>query len=125
MPGLPAVVPQTVTQQATRHARRVYVAGLPPANEQSVAAFFNQVMSAIGGATGDGGSQCNGIAFEGAQVKVRMPTDCNASQVAALGPTQPNPNLSPEPLENMLLQAQQQQQMALQKHLFLPTKVRW
>jgi len=248
MPGLPFVA-QTVTQQATRHARRVYVGGLPPAaNEQSIAAFFNHVMSAIGGTTGGIGDAVvnvyinhekkfafvemrtveeasnamalDGIAFEGAPVKVRRPTDYNASQVAALGPTQPNPNLnfaavgltregpadrifvgglpyylteaqikelletfgplrvfelvkdqttgnskgyafcvyqdlsvtdsacaalngikmgektltvrranqgatqpSPEPLENMLLQAHQQQQMTLQKHLYLPTKV--
>jgi len=41
-----------MTQQATRHARRVYVGGLPPiANEQTVALFFNQVMAAIGGNT--------------------------------------------------------------------------
>jgi splicing factor U2AF subunit len=41
-----------MTQQATRHARRVYVGGLPPtANEQSVSTFFSQVMSAIGGNT--------------------------------------------------------------------------
>ncbi|XP_022138692.1 uncharacterized protein LOC111009789 isoform X2 [Momordica charantia] len=38
--------------QATRHARCVYVEGLPPtANEQSVATFFSQVMAAIGGNT--------------------------------------------------------------------------
>uniref|UniRef100_A0A453MAS6 RRM domain-containing protein n=1 Tax=Aegilops tauschii subsp. strangulata TaxID=200361 RepID=A0A453MAS6_AEGTS len=41
-----------MTQQATRHAQRVYVGGLPPiANEQTVALFFNQVMDAIGGNT--------------------------------------------------------------------------
>ncbi|KAJ0888788.1 putative RNA recognition motif domain, nucleotide-binding alpha-beta plait domain superfamily [Helianthus annuus] len=39
-------------QQATRHARRVYVGGLSPtANEQTVATFFSHVMSAIGGNT--------------------------------------------------------------------------
>jgi hypothetical protein len=38
--------------QATRHARRVYVGGLPPmANEQSVATFFSQVMAAVGANT--------------------------------------------------------------------------
>ncbi|KAJ8448034.1 hypothetical protein Cgig2_028910 [Carnegiea gigantea] len=41
---------QVMTQQATRHARRVYVGGLPPsANEQTIATFFSQVMTAIGG----------------------------------------------------------------------------
>ncbi|GFZ06227.1 U2 snRNP auxilliary factor, large subunit, splicing factor [Actinidia rufa] len=41
---------QAMTQQATRHARRVYVGGLPPmANEQTIATFFSSVMAAIGG----------------------------------------------------------------------------
>ncbi|XP_076895624.1 splicing factor U2af large subunit A-like [Bidens hawaiensis] len=39
-----------VHQQATRHARRVYVGGLPPsANEQNLATFFSHAMAAIGG----------------------------------------------------------------------------
>jgi hypothetical protein len=38
--------------QATRHARRVYVGGLPPmTNEQSIATFFSKVMAAVGGNT--------------------------------------------------------------------------
>ncbi|XP_062183485.1 splicing factor U2af large subunit A-like isoform X1 [Phragmites australis] len=115
--------PQAMTQQATRHARRVYVGGLPPsANEQSVAIYFNQVMAAIGGNTaGPGDAVLNvyinhdkkfafvemrsveeasnamaldGIMFEGAPVKVRRPTDYNPSLAAALGPSQPNPNLN-------------------------------
>ncbi|CAL5367225.1 unnamed protein product [Camellia sinensis] len=49
---LPVMPVQAMTQQATRHARRVYVGGLSPtANEQSVATFFSHVMSAIGGNT--------------------------------------------------------------------------
>ncbi|MCH99067.1 splicing factor U2af large subunit B-like, partial [Trifolium medium] len=41
---------QPMTQQATRHARRVYVGGLPPfTNEQAIASFFSHVMLAIGG----------------------------------------------------------------------------
>ncbi|KAJ8528239.1 hypothetical protein K7X08_021931 [Anisodus acutangulus] len=54
---IPVMPVQAMTQQATRHARRVYVGGLPPtANEQeiafkSVATYFNHVMSAIGGNT--------------------------------------------------------------------------
>lgn len=38
------------SQQATRHARRVYVGGLPPtATEQSIAQFFSSALAAIGG----------------------------------------------------------------------------
>ncbi|XP_062013193.1 splicing factor U2af large subunit B-like isoform X1 [Rosa rugosa] len=49
-PTLPMMPAQAMTQQATRHARRVYVGGLPPlANEQTIATFFSQVMAAIGG----------------------------------------------------------------------------
>ncbi|XP_043708876.1 splicing factor U2af large subunit B-like isoform X5 [Telopea speciosissima] len=115
--------PQAMTQQATRHARRVYVGGLSPtANEQSVATFFSQVMAAIGGnSAGPGDAVVNvyinhekkfafvemrsveeasnamaldGIIFEGAPVKVRRPSDYNPSLAAALGPSQPNPNLN-------------------------------
>ncbi|XP_010905073.1 splicing factor U2af large subunit B isoform X2 [Elaeis guineensis] len=122
-PTLPVMPVQAMTQQATRHARRVYVGGLPPtANEQSVATFFSQVMSAIGGNTaGPGDAVVNvyinhekkfafvemrsveeasnamaldGIIFEGAPVKVRRPSDYNPSLAAALGPSQPNPNLN-------------------------------
>ncbi|XXG49394.1 hypothetical protein AAC387_Pa02g3594 [Persea americana] len=120
---LPVMPVQAMTQQATRHARRVYVGGLSPtANEQSVATFFSQVMSAIGGNTaGPGDAVVNvyinhekkfafvemrsveeasnamaldGIMFEGAPVKVRRPSDYNPSLAAALGPSQPNPNLN-------------------------------
>ncbi|TKW02061.2 hypothetical protein SEVIR_8G214600v4 [Setaria viridis] len=122
-PMNPLIQPQAMTQQATRHARRVYVGGLPPtANEQTVAIFFNGVMAAIGGNTaGPGDAVLNvyinhdkkfafvemrsveeasnamaldGIMFEGAPVKVRRPTDYNPSLAAALGPSQPNPNLN-------------------------------
>ncbi|KAI8017079.1 Splicing factor U2af large subunit B [Camellia lanceoleosa] len=121
--ALPVMPVQAMTQQATRHARRVYVGGLPPsANEQSVATFFSHVMSAIGGNTaGPGDAVVNvyinhekkfafvemrsveeasnamaldGIIFEGAPVKVRRPSDYNPSLAAALGPSQPNPNLN-------------------------------
>ncbi|CAN6563138.1 unnamed protein product [Malus baccata var. baccata] len=120
---LPVMPVQAMTQQATRHARRVYVGGLPPtANEQSVATFFSQVMAAIGGNTaGPGDAVVNvyinhekkfafvemrsveeasnamaldGIIFEGAPVKVRRPSDYNPSLAATLGPSQPNPNLN-------------------------------
>ncbi|KAI4381696.1 hypothetical protein MLD38_007749 [Melastoma candidum] len=120
---LPIMPVQAMTQQATRHARRVYVGGLPPSgNEQSVATFFSQVMAAIGGNTaGPGDAVVNvyinhekkfafvemrsveeasnamaldGIIFEGAPVKVRRPSDYNPSLAATLGPSQPNPNLN-------------------------------
>ncbi|PKA55307.1 Splicing factor U2af large subunit B [Apostasia shenzhenica] len=120
---IPVMPVQAMTQQATRHARRVYVGGLSPsANEQSVATFFSQVMAAICGNTaGPGDAVVNvyinhekkfafvemrsveeasnamaldGIIFEGAPVKVRRPSDYNPSLAAALGPSQPNPNLN-------------------------------
>lgn len=45
------------SQQATRHARRVYVGGLPPtANEQGISTFFSHALAAVGGNTaGPGG----------------------------------------------------------------------
>ncbi|KAK7327907.1 hypothetical protein VNO77_22000 [Canavalia gladiata] len=114
---------QPMTQQATRHARRVYVGGLPPlTNEQAVAAFFSHVMTAIGGnSAGAGDSVVNvyinhekkfafvemrtveeasnamaldGIIFEGVAVRVRRPTDYNPTLAAALGPSQPSPYLN-------------------------------
>ncbi|CAI0473493.1 unnamed protein product [Linum tenue] len=121
--SLPVMPIQAMTQQATRHARRVYVGGLPPsANEQSVATYFSQVMAAIGGNTaGPGDAVVNvyinhekkfafvemrsveeasnamaldGIIFEGAPVKVRRPSDYNPSLAATLGPSQPSGNLN-------------------------------
>ncbi|KAH0894273.1 hypothetical protein HID58_056702 [Brassica napus] len=63
--GLPMMPIQAMTQQATRHARRVYVGGLSPvANEQ------------------------------GSPVKVRRPSDYNPSLAASLGPSQPSPHLN-------------------------------
>jgi len=87
-----------------------------------VAVYFNQVMAAIEGNTaGPGDAVLNvyinhdkkfafvemrsveeasnamaldGIMFEGAPVKVRRPTDYNPSLAAALGPSQPSPNLN-------------------------------
>ncbi|GMH16356.1 hypothetical protein Nepgr_018197 [Nepenthes gracilis] len=121
--ALPVMPIPAMTQQATRHARRVYVGGLPPsANEQSVATFFSQIMGAIGGNTaGPGDAVVNvyinhekkfafvemrsveeasnamaldGIIFEGMPVKVRRPSDYNPSLAATLGPSQPNPHLN-------------------------------
>jgi hypothetical protein len=46
--------------QATRHARRIYVGGLPPAaNEASVAKFFSTALAAVGGAETAGDSVVN------------------------------------------------------------------
>ncbi|KAK9681919.1 hypothetical protein RND81_10G036900 [Saponaria officinalis] len=113
----------TMTQQATRHARRVYVGGLPPsANEQTIATFFSRVMTAVGGnAAGPGDAVVNvyinhekkfafvemrtveeasnamaldGVSFEGVSVRVKRPTDYNPALAAALGPSLPNPNLN-------------------------------
>ncbi|KAJ0252292.1 Splicing factor U2af large subunit A [Hirschfeldia incana] len=121
--GLPMMPIQAMTQQATRHARRVYVGGLSPqANEQSVATFFSQVMAAVGGNTaGPGDAVVNvyinhekkfafvemrsveeasnamsldGIIFEGAPVKVKRPSDYNPSLAASLGPSHPSPHLN-------------------------------
>ncbi|OVA00566.1 RNA recognition motif domain [Macleaya cordata] len=121
--ALPLMPAQAMTQQATRHARRVYVGGLPPlANEQTIATFFSRVMAAIGGnSAGPGDAVVNvyinhekkfafvemrtveeasnamaldGIMFEGVSVRVRRPTDYNPSLAAALGPSQPNPLLN-------------------------------
>eukprot|EP00268_Persea_americana_P005537 TRINITY_DN11876_c0_g1_i1.p1 TRINITY_DN11876_c0_g1~~TRINITY_DN11876_c0_g1_i1.p1 ORF type:complete len:558 (-),score=113.80 TRINITY_DN11876_c0_g1_i1:252-1925(-) len=121
--ALPLMPAQAMTQQATRHARRVYVGGLPPmANEQTIATFFSRVMLAIGGNTaGPGDAVVNvyinhekkfafvemrtveeasnamaldGIMFEGVSVRVRRPTDYNPSLAAALGPSQPSPHLN-------------------------------
>ncbi len=45
------------TQQATRHARRVYVGGLPPtANEQNIATFMSNALAAVGGTTAGPGA---------------------------------------------------------------------
>lgn len=123
MGAVPMMPAQAMTQQATRHARRVYVGGLPPlANEQTIATFFSHIMTAIGGnSAGPGDAVVNvyinhekkfafvemrtveeasnamaldGIMFEGVSVRVRRPTDYNPSLAAALGPSQPNPHLN-------------------------------
>ena len=48
------------SQQATRHARRIYVGGLPPtANEQNIATFFSNALAAVGGTTAGPGTPCS------------------------------------------------------------------
>uniref|UniRef100_A0A7S0USS5 Splicing factor U2af large subunit n=1 Tax=Polytomella parva TaxID=51329 RepID=A0A7S0USS5_9CHLO len=112
-----------VSQQATRHARRIYVGGLPPsAQESSIAAFFSNALAAIGGNTaGHGNSVLNvyinreksfsfvefrtieetsnamaldNVVFEGVNVRVKRPNDYNAAVAGSLGPTVPNRNLN-------------------------------
>ena len=117
-----AVVLQA-SQQSTRHARRIYVGGLPPmANEQMVSAFFSQALVEIGGAaTADAvvnvyinfekrfsfvefrtvEETANALAldqvlFEGHHIRVRRPNDYNPIAAAAFGPTQPKPGLKLE-----------------------------
>ncbi|XP_038690970.1 splicing factor U2af large subunit A-like isoform X2 [Tripterygium wilfordii] len=121
--ALPLMPAQAMTQQATRHARRVYVGGLPPlANEQTIAIFFSRVMAAIGGnSAGPGDAVVNvyinnekkfafvemrtveeasnamaldGIVFEGVAVRVRRPSDYNPALATGLGPSQPSPHLN-------------------------------
>ena len=51
LPGMPfgaAVPAASLTQQATRHARRIYLGGLPPTvEEQPLAVLFNQAMHTV------------------------------------------------------------------------------
>ncbi|KAG2439755.1 hypothetical protein HYH02_010632 [Chlamydomonas schloesseri] len=115
--------PPAVSQQATRHARRIYVGGLPPtATEQNISSFFSHALAAIGGNTaGPGNAVVNvyinreknfafvelrtveetsnsmaldGIMFEGVSVRVRRPNDYNPAAAASLGPSTPNPALN-------------------------------
>ncbi|CAM6041301.1 unnamed protein product [Sphagnum compactum] len=124
MPGVfPSIFPFAGGTQATRHARRVYVGGLPPmTNEQSIATFFSKVMAAVGGNTaGPGDAVVNvyinqekrfafvemrtveeasnamaldGIIYEGISVRVRRPSDYNPSMAATLGPSQPSSHMN-------------------------------
>ncbi|KAI5070592.1 hypothetical protein GOP47_0014935 [Adiantum capillus-veneris] len=122
IPALSAMPMQAMTQQAMKHARRVYVGGLPPlANEQTIATFFSRVMQLIGGNSAPGDAVVNvyinhekkfafvemrtveeasnamaldGITFEGLAVRVRRPSDYNPSLAATLGPSQPSPHLN-------------------------------
>ena len=71
LPGMNPNLPQS--QQATRHARRVYVGGLPPtANEQSIATFFSHALAAIGGNTAGPGALKWGGGDESPRVEWRM-----------------------------------------------------
>ena len=113
-------------QQATRHARRVYVGNLPgTVTEPKVAAFFNNAMHAIGGTvaalpgdpvlnvyinyekkfafvefrTVEETSNCmalDGAVLEGIAMRVRRPNDYNVMAASSLGPSQPKDGLNLE-----------------------------
>ena len=60
MPGMPLQQSSLLPQQATRHARRIYIGGLPPTvEEQPLAVLFNAAMHSIGGVTAAGDSVVN------------------------------------------------------------------
>jgi splicing factor U2AF subunit len=121
--GAPAFGAAGGAAQATRHARRVYVGGLPPtAREDALAGFLSNALAAVGGTTAGPGpcvvnvyinaekkfafvelrtvEECSnatsldGIMFEGVAVRVRRPADYDAARAAPLGPSLPNPNLN-------------------------------
>jgi splicing factor U2AF subunit len=112
-----------ITQQATRHARRIYVGGLPPgSNEGIVATFFSNALAAIGGTQpmpGDpvlnvymnqekkfgfvefrtveetsNAMALDGVLMEGVTLRVRRPNDYNPAVAATLGPSGPSPILN-------------------------------
>ncbi|KAL4857348.1 Splicing factor U2af large subunit B [Chlorella vulgaris] len=121
--GAMSAASAAMSQQATRHARRIYVGGLPPsANENNIQTFFSNALAAVGGTTA-GPGMCvvnvyinyekkfafvemrtveeasnamalDGIMFEGVTVRIRRPADYNPAAAAALGPSMPNPNLN-------------------------------
>lgn len=69
-PNMTMAMAAPPSQQATRHARRVYVGGLPPtAHEQSIAQFFSSALAAVGGSSAGPGARtactehrCNAVA---------------------------------------------------------------
>ena len=110
-------------QQATRHARRIYVGGLPlSSTEDSISTFFSNALAAVGGTTAGPGPcvvnvyinqekkfafvelrtveeasnamALDGIMFDGVTVRIRRPADYNPAAAAPLGPSAPNPNLN-------------------------------
>lgn len=111
------------TAQATRHARRIYVGGIPlTTNEADVNAFFNNALLAVGGTNGAEGQPVvnvyinvekkfafvefrsveeasnalalDGIVLDGVPVRIRRPNDYNPSLAHDLGPSMPNPALN-------------------------------
>lgn len=115
--------PAGASNQATRHARRIYIGGLPPnSREEQVGAFISNALAAVGGTTaGPGPSVINvyvnreknfaflelrtveetsnamaldGVMYEGVAVRIRRPADYDPAAAAHLGPSDPNPNLN-------------------------------
>jgi splicing factor U2AF 65 kDa subunit len=111
-----------MTMQATRHARRIYVGGVPlQTNEAQLATFFNNALIAINGTNAEEGAPVvnvyinqekkfsfvefrsveeasnalalDGVIIDGAQVRIRRPNDYNSQLAIGLGPSTPNPNL--------------------------------
>jgi splicing factor U2AF subunit len=107
---------------ATRHARRLYVGGLPPGtSDAGLGAWFVQCLTAVGGVTGDGSpvlsvylnsekrfafvefrsiaetsnaQALHGASLDGAVLRVSRPNDYNAAAAAPLGPGEPDPGLN-------------------------------
>lgn len=113
------------SQQASRHARRIYVGGLPvTSTDESVAQFFNDALTAVGGLAQGAESglpvvnvylnaekrfafvefrtveetsnamALDGIMFDGVSVRVRRPNDYNPALAVNLGPQVPSPALN-------------------------------
>ena len=125
-PGAPAGGTGTapVSLQATRHARRVYVGGLPDVtSDVAVGAFFSRALVAVEGAVADAPGEpvlnvylnqekkfafiefrsveecsnalaLDGVLMESAPLRVRRPNDYNAGAAVGLGPSQPSPELN-------------------------------
>ena len=113
-----------VSLQATRHARRVYVGGLPDVtSDVAVGAFFSRALAAVEGAVADAPGEpvlnvylnqekkfafiefrsveecsnalaLDGVLMESAPLRVRRPNDYNAGAAVGLGPSQPSPELN-------------------------------
>eukprot|EP00775_Hariotina_reticulata_P010491 gene10491-10650_t len=125
MTRLQALQQSQLTPQAlqlSRHARRVYVGGLPPnITEVTLTHFFNQVMMAVGGCSTTGSpvigcymnpdkrfafvefrnveEASNAMAFDGVQcqgevLRIRRPHDYNPTAAKALGPAEPSPYIN-------------------------------
>nr|AAG01126.1 BAC19.11 [Solanum lycopersicum] len=112
IPGMFSNMFPLAAGQATRHARRVYVGGLPPtANEQVLKILLKFSGDAVVNVyinhekkfafvemrsveEASNAMALDGVIFEGGPVKVRRPSDYNPSLAATLGPSQPSPNLN-------------------------------
>ena len=121
-PGVPALMP-IQNQLQTRHARRVYVGGLPPVcTDETLKSFFNGALVAVNGVIDEkadpvmnvylnrekafafvefrtveeasNAMALDAIKFEGAMLRVRRPNDYKEQEAAALGPCRPNPKLN-------------------------------